>query len=233
MEGWICLQRKFVEWEWFDDAIMVKLFIYLLLKANYEPKKWHGVEIGRGQIITGRHQLAFETNLSEQQVRTALKKLESTGEITTKTTNKFSIVTICNYNKYQDIVLANQPTNQPTNNQVATNKQPTNNQQITTTKQVNNITSKQRNNIVGSIESGENENADKSATRKQPAKPLEERENDFMWKIAEVGKGIYPDEMLRAFFNYWSDHNENGKKMLFEMQKTFDIKKRLAKWASR
>ena len=87
--------------------------------------------------------------------------------------------------------------------------------------------------ISCSIESGANYNADKSATRKQPAKTLEERQNDFMWKIAEVGKGVYPDEMLRAFFDYWSEHNENGKKMLFEMKKTFDIKKRLATWASR
>lgn len=88
---------------------------------------------------------------------------------------------------------------------------------------------------IDSIESVEKSKivADKSATRKQPAKTLEERQNDFMWKIAEVGKGVYPDEMLRAFFDYWSEHNENGKKMLFEMKKTFDIKKRLATWASR
>ena len=96
-----------------------------------------------------------------------------------------------------------------------------------------NIDTNSNSKISCSIESGANYNADKSATRKQPAKTLEERKNDFMWKIAEVGKGVYPDEMLRAFFDYWSEHNENGKKMLFEMKKTFDIKKRLATWASR
>lgn len=84
-----------------------------------------------------------------------------------------------------------------------------------------------------SIVLGANNNADKSATQKQPAKTIDERRNDFMFKIADVGKGVYPDNMLRAFFDYWSESNENGRKMLFEMKKTFDVKKRLAKWAER
>ena len=32
------------------------------------------------------------------------------------------------------------------------------------------------------------------------------------------------------FVNYWTESNTNGRKMRFEMQQTFDIKRRLIKW---
>lgn len=89
-------------------------------------------------------------------------------------------------------------------------------------------------NVNGNVNedvNGSLESAEKSAPRKQ--KPIEERINDFMNEIAAVGKNVYPDKMLREFFDYWSETNANGKKMRKEMQKTFDTKKRLATWASR
>lgn len=135
MDGWICLQRRFLEWEWFDDDTMVKLFIYLLLKANFDAKMWHGIVIERGQLVTSTKHLAQELHKSEQQIKTRLMKLRNTGEITTKATNKFTIVTICNYAKYQSITNEEQPTKELPNNQ-QTNQQP--NYQITTTKQINN-----------------------------------------------------------------------------------------------
>ena len=35
---------------------------------------------------------------------------------------------------------------------------------------------------------------------------------------------------MNNFIYYWTESNEGGKKMKFEMQKTFDIKRRLVKW---
>jgi len=125
--GFIKLHRKMVEWEWYTDANTLRLFIHLLLKANHKDKKWQGVGVNRGSLITGRKELAQQLCLTEQQIRTSLNKLKSTNEITIKSTSKFSTVTLNNYNQHQDI---NQ---QP--NQQATNKQPTNNQQTTTTKE--------------------------------------------------------------------------------------------------
>lgn len=84
-------------------------------------------------------------------------------------------------------------------------------------------------NVNGNVDSVEC--AEKSAP--QPKLTIEEREQNFMIKVANVGKGVYPDEMLRKFFDYWTEKNENGKKMRFEKEKVFDIKKRLATWASR
>ena len=122
--GWIWLHRKLLDWEWYRDANVSRLFIHLLLRANHKTNKWRGIKINRGQLITGRKALARELGLSEMQIRTALNKLKSTNEITIETTNKYSVLTISNYNSYQG---SNQH-----HNQRVTNKQPTNNQQITT-----------------------------------------------------------------------------------------------------
>lgn len=99
--GWIKLHRKILDWEWYDDANTFRVFIHLLLKANHDPIKWHGIQIKKGQIAVGRKQLAKELKLSEKNIRTALKHLISTNEVATKTTNLFSIITITNYDKYQ------------------------------------------------------------------------------------------------------------------------------------
>jgi len=61
-------------------------------------------------------------------------------------------------------------------------------------------------------------------------KDIEVRKNDFGLKLAEF-KNDYPRETLKEFYNYWTECNPNGKKMRFEMEKVFDIKKRLARWA--
>lgn len=134
MEGWIKLSKKLLSWEWFDSSEMVHLFIYCLLKANFEPKKWHGIAIERGSFITSRAKISSETHLSEQEIRTCLKRLISTNEITYKSTKQFTLITICNYDSYQQENLStNQAINQGSNQQL-TNDQPTANQQLTTTK---------------------------------------------------------------------------------------------------
>lgn len=110
MEGWIKLHRKFLEWEWFEDDYIVKLFVYLLLKANYEDKKWRGINVKRGQIITGLNKLSEDLNMSVKIIRNRLEKLEKTGEIGRQTGNQYSVITITNYDGYQikDEVMGNQ-----------------------------------------------------------------------------------------------------------------------------
>lgn len=68
--------------------------------------------------------------------------------------------------------------------------------------------------------------ADKSAIKKS----IDERKTDFMNQIAAIGLEKYGKEMCRDFFEYWTESNPNGKKMRFEMQKVFDINRRMATW---
>ncbi len=92
-----------------------------------------GQEIKRGDIVVGRKQLSLDTGITEQSVRTSIERLKSTSEITSRSTNKFSIITLCNYETYQnDNFEINQQNVSP-----STTDQPATNQQLTTSKEVN------------------------------------------------------------------------------------------------
>lgn len=61
---------------------------------------------------------------------------------------------------------------------------------------------------------------------------IEERKTKFYSSLS-LFVDEYPKQMLRDFFNYWSEHGENDKKLRFEKEKTFGIKQRLSTWHSR
>ena len=130
-DGWIKLFRRFLEWEWYDQTPMVRLFLHLLLKANYEDKKWHGIVIKRGQLVTSFTNLSAETGLSIQVVRSCLDKLQSTGEVNKQSTSQYTIITVCKFADYQQVEESEQQTNNKptTSEQQASNKRVTNNQQ--------------------------------------------------------------------------------------------------------
>ena len=91
-----------LEWEWFGKPNTFAIFIYLILSANYKDKKWQGIVIKRGEFVTSIPHLGTAFGLSSSQVRTALKQLTSSGEVSIQTTNKYSIIEIRNYDAYQD-----------------------------------------------------------------------------------------------------------------------------------
>jgi len=143
MEGWIKLYRKFTDWEWFEISEMVHLFIYLLINANHEDGEWRGIKIKRGQIVTGLNSLNKKTKISIRTLRTCLDKLKKTKEIDIQATNKYSIITICNYESYQ---------NGNTTTDKQTDKQPTSNRQTTDNKQEGKEGKNVKNNIIPEFE---------------------------------------------------------------------------------
>lgn len=130
MEGWIKLHRKFDDWQWINKPEMVSIFIHCLVRANHNGNYWLDTEIKRGQFITSPEKISAKLGISYQTVRTCLNRLEKTGEINKQTTNKYTIITVCNYDDYQ---LEQQTTNKRTNKQL-TNNQQTTNKQLTTNK---------------------------------------------------------------------------------------------------
>ena len=101
MTGWIKLHRSLLEWEWYDDINVKVTFIHLLLSANHAPRKWRGIDIGRGQLWTSIGNLAKDVGISEKQIRNCLKKLESTSEIVTQGASNGTMITVCKYDSYQ------------------------------------------------------------------------------------------------------------------------------------
>lgn len=121
--GWIKLSRKITKWRWYKDGNTFRLFMHLILTANHEDCDFETITIHRGQRAASRRTLSQETGMSEQEIKTAIKHLISTNEITSVSTRKYTIFTINNYNTYQ-IATSTITNDQPTPNQQITNDQP-------------------------------------------------------------------------------------------------------------
>jgi len=88
------------------------------------------VKLNAGELATGRDAIAKHTGLTSQNVRTSLKKLESLGILTSKPTNKYSIISITNWDSYQ------QTNQQVTSSQPASNQQTNHKQEVKKVKNV-------------------------------------------------------------------------------------------------
>lgn len=146
--GYIKLFRQIVDWEWYDDIPTCRLFIHLLLKANYAEKSWHGQTIERGSCITSYATLASETKLSPEQIKRALKNLTKTGEIKRITTNKNTVICVVKYADFQGLGFED--------NKQTTSKEQTENKQTTTTKEIKNKRNKESKNIYTSLPEDKN-----------------------------------------------------------------------------
>lgn len=101
MDGHIKFYRKFLDWGWYQDINTKVLFIHMLLKANWKDGKFMGTTVPRGSFVSSIKSLAYETGLTEREIRTGISHLKTTGEVTSKATNKYSVFTIKNYDLYQ------------------------------------------------------------------------------------------------------------------------------------
>jgi DNA-binding transcriptional MocR family regulator len=133
MNGHIILHREIMEWEWYQSPNVFRLYIHLLLKANYKDKKWQGQLVKRGELITSPDQLSSELRITYQSIRTALSKLKSSGYIMLRPTNRYTLITLVNYGNLQT---ATSKSNKQNNTQL-TSYQQSNNKQLTTTKERN------------------------------------------------------------------------------------------------
>lgn len=99
--GYIKIFRKLLDWEWIDQPEMVCLWINLLLRANHTDREWHGFTVKRGQFVTSLPNLAKIAGQTVKQVRGSLDRLKRAGQVACKSTNKYTIITICKYDNYQ------------------------------------------------------------------------------------------------------------------------------------
>ena len=143
MEGWIKIHRKILENPIiFKDSDYLAIWIYLLLNATHKevPALFKGKKIilKPGQLITGRKSISYQLKISESKTYRVINEYKSEHQIEQQTSNHNSLITILNWDKYQQIEQQNE---QPVNNQRTTSEQPVN-----TNKNVKNIKN-ERNNI--------------------------------------------------------------------------------------
>ena len=136
--GFIKLPRSLLGWRWYGDLNTRSLYLHLLLTAAWEDTCYMSREIKRGQCCTTVKELATINQQTIQQTRTALNHLVSTNEITIEPTPQFSIITLLNYDRYQQ---ANKPNNKQTTNEQQTVQQtyPTETNKPTIIKEKKNI----------------------------------------------------------------------------------------------
>ena len=194
MCGWIKIDRSLLDWEWFGNAEMIQLLVYLIFKANIEDKKWQGIIVKRGQLVTSVATISADLGLTSQKVRTCLDRLRQSETISIKTTNRFSLITICNYVRYQDFSdLAQQ-----TNNKQITNKQQTNNKQITTTKEYINI---YNNNII--------DDDDNACVRACEVEFSTELKQDQMWlEVMAKNYGLASTQAVAEWLDNFNTNNQ-------------------------
>jgi len=103
--GYIKVWRKLSKSFFYKDSEYVHLWVHLLMSAYYEPVEfsWNGQRqtAQRGQLLTGTHQLSEQTGIERSKVVRILKVLKSEQQIEQQTNNRFSLITILNYEEYQ------------------------------------------------------------------------------------------------------------------------------------
>lgn len=103
--GWIKIYRCSLESPLFQNPKIWQFWCWCLLKASHQQREQMvGMQLVRlqpGEFITGRIAAAKELNMSEKTVRTCIKKLKNFEKIRVKTTNKFSILSVINWDSYQ------------------------------------------------------------------------------------------------------------------------------------
>lgn len=153
MQGWVSLHREILEKAiWTESTTEQKvILITLLLLANHKEKEWEWkgdrYKARPGQFVTSLQSIAKKSGkgITIQNVRTAIKRFEKYEFLTNESTNKNRLITIVNWEVYQD--KTKQLTSKPTSNQQATNKQ------LTTNNNDNNDNKKNTSSNQDSIES--------------------------------------------------------------------------------
>lgn len=107
-DGWIKLHRRFLDSSVWENHNLTRFWLWCLLRASHLSVKARVryIEVGLqpGQFVFGRKQAAIDTGLSEREVRTCVEALQRENAIivANHSTKQFSVITIVNWDSYQD-----------------------------------------------------------------------------------------------------------------------------------
>lgn len=225
MIGYIKLYRQLFENpDYFAEKFSrIQAWIDLLLLANYEESAMYvrGIRltVGRGQLAKSMDSLAERWRWSRFKVEEYLKELENQQQINVQKNNVISLITITNYERYQGLEAENLNENQ---------------QQIDVQidgqiKEKGSKTQKENNKEEKEKKKDNNKLLSKKCQRPPTDAPIEERKQWLVESMKEADNGL-PKLMLNEFYLYWTETTPGGKKMRFELEKTWITSRRLARW---
>lgn len=249
-KGFIMLSRKFFSnriWEAARTFSECEAWLDLIQSARFEATDTieciggREISYGRGQYPASIRFLAKKWSWSERTVRTFLSKLTKEKMITTDNSQGMNVITLCKYNEYNGSGTANDtPSDTGINQeirrlteivtrlttQIATQPRHTGDTNLNKEEEYNNSFPKE---TSTNVEAKKAEQAKKLAAAK--AATLKRREEFYNSLVPFVER--YGKEMIRAFYDYWSELNKSETKMRFDTEKTWELARRLATWANR
>lgn len=220
------------------------------------------VEYGRGQYPASIRFLARRWGRSERSVRSFLAYLRREGMITTSNLQGITLITLVNYEKYNSspekeeekisVSSRSDTASDTPNSQIILELQRQVTQLVTQVSELARIVSennaekrhtpdtKNKNIYNNILKENNKENSPKGESKKEEknlsaaacAATLPDRRKAFYDSLVPY-VGQYGKETVREFFDYWTETNENGRKMRFEKEKTFGLGRRLATWKKR
>lgn len=124
------------------------------------------------------------------------------------------------------------------NNQTETKQKPNNNQNITKQKPNNNQTEtkpkpKDKDKDISEDIYKESSTKVEPKKGKAAAEAATLSRKEIFYQSLVPFTDTYPKEMIRAFFDYWTEMNKSCTKMRYEQERTWETAKRLATWANR
>lgn len=240
--GYVCLYRSIKNhWLWRENRVKTNFeaWIDLLFRASHEDQKEPvGIDfvvVKKGQVLTSQLQLSKDWFWSRKKVCNFLSVLQRDGMLAVETTSKWSMLTICNYASYHEIGTSKEhqdlPLNPKTGQKKGTKKAHDNGSE---NQQLASIEEQQKNNKGTSeehIQALETLEEYRERGGKPPTRPKGFKQWSELEFIDDIKKysAPYEKDMLNAFFKYWSEKSPS-EKMKFQLQPTWETKKRLESW---
>lgn len=255
MEGYIKLSRKFFSNDMWNEArtfSSCEAWLDLIQSARFEAtprmESIGGREVSytRGQYPASIRFLSKRWHWTERRVRTFLAFLKRENMITLSQNQGMNIITLVKYNDYNG-----NPTDTASDTSNDTMSDTNIIQEINdlrsqvtqlmtqvSTQRVTQTPKEAEKRHTGDTKQIKEKNIIKETTtnvvaKKDAAKAATLSRKDSFYQLLVPYVGRYPKEMIRAFFDYWSELNKSGTRMRYELEKTWELPRRLATWANR
>lgn len=250
-KGFIKLSRKLFDnkiWQAARAFSDCEAWIDLIQSARFEASPTtsrigcYEVTWGRGQYPASNRFLAKKWGRSEQWVKSFLGRLKREGMITTDNGQGVNVITLVNYAKYNDCKMegeAGDVSGNPLNNPL--NNPPKELDMNELQEDVTHLSTHQTTHLVNlqptpnpnnkKEEESKKETLSEERGKKDAAEAATLSRKDKFYQSLVPFLAKYPKEMLRAFFDHWSEMNKSKTRMRFELQPTWEVAKRLALWA--
>lgn len=252
MEGYIKLSRKFFSNDMWNEArtfSSCEAWLDLIQSARFEAtprmESIGGREVSytRGQYPASIRFLSKRWHWTERRVRTFLAYLKRENMITLSQDQGMNIITLVKYNEYNGNPAdsTSDTTNDTANDTSIIQEINELRLQVTqlltqqATQQVTQLQNEAKKRHTGDTKQIKEKNIIKETTtnvvaKKDAAKAATLSRKEAFYQSLIPFVGLYPKEMIRAFFDYWSEQNKSGTKMRFELEKTWELSRRLRTW---